>query len=321
MNDLQLTAVSESALTHAGETVAKAADFVALTEAFLDAQDVAQSSKQTYRRQLKQFFQWLTATDRLGTTDRLRRQDVLAYKNDLMASGKSGYTVSGYVTAVRKLFQFLEAEGVCSDITRNVKGAKRARGFRKDCLTPDQIRDVLSDIDVDTVVGLRDFALLNLLARTGLRTIEIARAKVGDLRQESGEAVLYVQGKGHDTKDDFVLLTNPALKPLRQYLAARGQISDGAPLFASHSDRNPGQSLTTRSLSRVAKMRFRAVGLESPRLTAHSLRHTAITLAIKGGARIEQAQAMARHTSISTTMIYAHNLQRVEDGAEKRINF
>lgn len=63
------------------------------------------------------------------------------------------------------------------------------------------------------------------------------------------------------------------------------------------------------------------VGLDSDKMTAHSLRHTAITLAIQGGASLEQAQAMARHSDPKTTMIYYHNLQRIQAGAEKCISF
>ncbi len=63
------------------------------------------------------------------------------------------------------------------------------------------------------------------------------------------------------------------------------------------------------------------MGLDSKRLTAHSLRHTAITLSIKGGASLQQAQAMARHSDPKTTMIYFHNLNRLQAGAERFINF
>lgn len=56
------------------------------------------------------------------------------------------------------------------------------------------------------------------------------------------------------------------------------------------------------------------------RITPHSLRHTAVTLALQAGANILQVQAMARHKDIATTMVYVHNLTRIEDAAEKKIN-
>jgi integrase/recombinase XerC/integrase/recombinase XerD len=66
---------------------------------------------------------------------------------------------------------------------------------------------------------------------------------------------------------------------------------------------------------------MRAVGLDDSRLTAHSLRHTAISLSILGGASLQQAQAMARHSDSKTTLVYFHNLERISLGAEKFIKF
>ena len=169
--------------------------------------------------------------------------------------------------------------------------------------------------------GLRDYALINLMVRTGLRTIEIARAQVRDLRQDGGEAVLWIQGKGRQAKDEFVLLVNEALNPLREYLAARGEPDQESPLFSSLSDRNAGGPLTTRSIRGIVKKALRRVNLNDRRLSAHSLRHTAISLSIKGGASLEQAQAMARHTDPKTTLIYFHNAARIEKGAERFIEF
>ncbi len=310
-----LTPVSATAITPAEEPLEK------LLERFLEAQDVAAASKSTYRRQLKPFLTWLQQTDRLRLLTRLTREDILAYKEALFAQGRSAYTVSGYLVVVRKFFEWLEAQKVYPNIAKGVKGAKRSKGFRKDCLTPGQIREALALMDQSTPEGLRDYALFNLLVRTGLRTIEVARATVGDLRQESGEAVLWIQGKGRDSKDDFVLLVEDTLRPLRLMLSARGKVLDTEPLFCSFSDKNTGQAMTTRSISRIIKEALKRAGLDSSRLSAHSLRHTAITLALKGGATLQQAQAMARHTDPKTTLVYVHNLARVEAGAERYIRF
>jgi integrase/recombinase XerC/integrase/recombinase XerD len=292
-----------------------------LLQRFLEAQDVALSSRATYRRQLRQFVSWLEQSGRADRLSSLLREDILSYKEYLLQLGLSSYTVSSYLTSVRKLYEWLEAEKVYPNITKGVKGTKKAKGFRKDCLTPGQIREALEAIDRNTLEGLRDYALLNLLLRTGLRTVEVSTATLGDLRQESGSAVLWIRGKGRASKDDFVLLVEETLRPLRAYLSARGRLKETEPLFASGSRRNTGELLTTRSISRIVKERLRAVGLDDSRLTAHSLRHTAITLSIKGGASLQQAQAMARHTDPKTTLIYFHNLARIEAGAERFISF
>lgn len=289
-----------------------------LIQDFLTSLDVSDNSRATYTRSLKQFISWLYDSGRLSLE--LQREDILAYK-DFLASSKSAYTVTLYLTSVRKLYQWLESRRMYPDITRGIKGAKKPRGFRKDTLSQEQLREALAAMERTSLEGLRDYAIFNLMARTGLRDIEVSRALVGDIRQEAGQAVLWIQGKGRDSKDDFVLLTSKALAPIKQYLKARGAVKKEEALFSSHSDRNRGQTLTTRSISRIVKSAFRAIGLDDSRITAHSLRHTAISLSIQGGASLQQAQAMARHTDSKTTLTYFHNLDRLSKGAEKCINF
>jgi site-specific recombinase XerD len=77
--------------------------------------------------------------------------------------------------------------------------------------------------------------------------------------------------------------------------------------------------MTTRSLSRIVKNSFINTGLNSNKLTAHSLRHTAITLSLLGGASLQEAQAFAGHTNITTTQIYAHNIERANNKCEATI--
>jgi len=287
-------------------------------EDFLRSLDVSEKSRATYTRSLKQFIGWLADTGQ--NTLELQREDILAYKEYLQSS-KSAYTVTLYLTSVRKLYQWLESQKMYPDITRGIKGAKKPRGFRKDTLSQNQLREVLDSMELKSLEGQRDYAIFNLMARTGLRDIEVSRALTGDIRMETGQPVLWIQGKGRDSKDDFVILTPEALKPIKAYLKARGRAKKAEPLFCSHSDRNRGEALSTRSISRIIKNSMRAVGLDDSRLTAHSLRHTAISLSILGGASLQQAQAMARHTDSKTTLIYFHNLERISSGAEKFIQF
>jgi len=285
---------------------------------FLDSLDVAEKSRATYERSLRQFILWLYESGR--HTLELQREDILAYK-EYLAGSKSAYTVTLYLTSVRKLYQWLESKRAYPDITRGIKGAKKPKGFRKDTLSQEQLTQTLASIDAQTLEGLRDCAIFNLMARTGLRCIEVSRALVEDIRMEQGQEVLWIQGKGRDCKDEFVLLLPEALMLIKAYLQARGRVRKEEPLFCSHSDRNRGEALSTRSISRIIKNSMRAVGLDDSRLTAHSLRHTAITQCISGGASMEQAQAMARHTDSKTTLAYFHNLERVSSGAEKFIHF
>jgi len=306
------------------------ADIDGLIGRFLASQDVKQASKDTYRRALTQFMSWIAENGILSPS----REDILRYKEELTARGLKAYSVSAYLVAVRKFFEWAESIKAYPNIAKNIKGSKRTRGFRKDPLTVSQIKELLSSIDRSDIQGKRDFAILNLLIRTGLRTIEAIRADVEDIRQESGEAVLWIQGKGRDSKDEFVLLTAETLKPINEYLQARGNSNTAIqynsnmvnrqdskePLFTSLSDRNRNKRLTTRTLRNIVKDNLKGIGLENSRLTAHSLRHTAITLALQGGATIQEAQALGRHADINTTLVYAHNINRIAQAPERKID-
>lgn len=286
-------------------------------EQFLKSLDIRDSSRSTYARQIKEFLAWQVKRGLSNPS----REDILAYKEYLTKDKKlASLTVSGYLTAVRKIFEWLESIKAYPNIAKNIKGPKRKRGFRKDSLTVEQVRLLLNSINRDNLSGKRDFAMLNLMIRTGLRTIEIARATREDITHQSGAAVLLIHGKGRDSKDDLVLLTENTLQPIREYLKARGKIRDEDPIFASHSTKNNGGQLTTRSISRIVKDRLLDLGWDDSRLTAHSLRHTAITLSLLAGATPQEARAMARHSDINTTLIYAHNINRIKQAPEIKID-
>jgi len=288
-----------------------------LVEAFINAQDVRHSSRDAYKKALRAFTGWLTGHGLHNPV----REDVLAYRDSLHALGLSPFTVSSYIVAVRKFFSFLESTIGYPNIASGIKGAVRSRGFRKDPLTIDQVRELLNSIDRSAIQGSRDYALLNLMLHTGLRTIEIIRADVGDISQQSGEATLYVHGKGRDSKDEFVLLTPNATKPIYAYLQARGKVHEANPLFVSLSDRNRNARLTTKSIRGIVKRHLREIGIDSERLTAHSLRHTFATVALMNGAPLLQVKEALRHSSVETTMVYAHSLDRIKNAAEKYVSF
>lgn len=310
----ELVSIDEPAA--AVTTPAAVADFGGLVGLFLRSQDIRDASKRTYSRALKQFGLWIEAAPRGQFT----RETVLQFKTDLIGRGLSAFTVSCYLTAVKRFFTWAEGAGYFPNIAKDIKLMKRGRAFQKDAFTPDQARELLAAIKTRTLHGKRDFAIVNLMIRTGLRTVEIIRADAGDIANQGGKTVLYIQGKGRDGKSDFVVLTPATLTPINSYLKTRGAVDPGAPLFAAISNRNHGGRLTTRSVSRLTKSAIEKIAPGRDRLTAHSCRHSAVTFALLGGATVQEARALARHADINTTLIYAHNIDRLEAAPEIKID-
>ena len=228
-------------------------------------------------------------------------------------------TVQSYLTAVKLFFQWTDQEGLYPDIANHVKGAKLDTGHKRDYLTSKQAARLLEGVDRSSLKGLRDYAILSLMVTTGLRTVSVIRANIQDIRTVGDDVALFYQGKGHEEKATFVKLAPPVEEAIRAYLKARGPADKTSPLFASIAHRNSGQRMTTRSISRLAKEHLVSIGLDSDRLTAHSLRHTAATLNLLNGGTIEETKQLLDHASIDTTLIYSHALERAKNKSEIRI--
>lgn len=276
--------------------------------------DASPKTVETYSKAIKQFLAYLS----MNGIKQPQREDIVAYRDYLKQEHKPT-TVQSYLAAVKIFFQWTEQAGIYPNVASHVKGAKLDTEHKKDYLTSKQTAKLLGAIDRSTLGGLRDYAMLSLMVTTGLRTISVVRADIGDIRVAGDETALYYQGKGHEEKADYVKLAEPVEDALRAYLAARGETNAKAPLFASISNKNSGERMTTRSVSRVAKDHMIEVGLESDRLTAHSLRHTAATLNLLNGATVEETQQLLGHANINTTLIYSHALERAKNNSEHRI--
>ena len=283
---------------------------------FVDFLDVAPLTVKTYKAGIARLIAYCKTA---GITEPTR-EDITAFKKSLQACGCKPATVAAYLSAIRIFFDWTESEGLYPNITRGIKAPKIDKGHKRDFLTAPQIQSMMKGIDKGTVEGKRNFAILALMATGGLRTVEVMRANIEDLSTVGGLPVLFVQGKGRSDKKEFVKLTPEVLKAIREYLSARGQVKRNEPLFVSCSHRNKGGRLSTRTISGIAKNSMLRAGYYSDRLTAHSLRHSAVTIALMAGQSLAEVQYFARHSNISTTQIYAHNVDRLRSGCEAAIS-
>lgn len=285
-----------------------------LYSSFISYVDASPKTVQTYTRAIRQFSNWMNNNG----ISRPTREDIIAYRDDLKADHKPS-TVQNYITAVRLFFQWTEQEGLYNNVAEHIKGAKLDKNHKKDYLTSRQVKKVLELAKDDSIEGLRNYAVLALMFTGGLRTIEVSRANIEDLRTAGDNTVLYIQGKGHEEKTDYIKLMPEVEDAIRAYLKARGTASDKEPLFTSLSNNSKGARISTRSVSGIVKEALVNAGYNSDKLTAHSTRHTAVTLALMGGQSLQEVQQFARHTNISTTQIYAHNLDRAKNQCEATI--
>lgn len=273
--------------------------------------DASPNTIRTYRGSLKQWFLYLRQNQIVQPTAETVRQ----YRDHLQVTGKKAATVKNYIIAVKRFFAWTEEAGLYPNIAKFIKSGYLSKTFRKDYLTGSQARQILNSIDRSTVKGKRDYAMLVTMLTMGLRTIEVARANIEDIRTKGNTTVLYVQGKGHDEKDDLIRMPQHVEAAIRDYLSVRRAKDLSEPLFTSTSNHNADGRMTTRSIRRIVKTAFVSAGYDSPRLTAHSTRHTAATLSLLNGATLQQTQELLRHRNIGTTEIYAHNIDATTNPA------
>lgn len=302
-------AIKENTSLQAGQVVTES-----LYNSFLSYLDASPKTVQTYSRAIRQFMKYIA----LHGITQPTREDVVAFREELKAEHKPT-TVQNYITAVRLFFQWLEQEKLYPNIAQHIKGAKLTKEHKKDYLTSSQIKSVLGDMERDTVQGRRDYAIISLMVTGGLRDIEVHRANIEDLRTLGDSTVLYLQGKGREERTEYVKVPAPVERAIRASLADRKDAKGSQPLFISLSNNSKGDRISTRSISGIVKSNLVNAGYDSDRLTAHSLRHTAVTLSLLGGQSLEEVQQFARHSNISTTQIYAHNLDKAKNQCSNTI--
>ena len=276
-----------------------------LFERFIDYTDRKDTTIKGYFTCIRQFIKWLEIN---GITQP-ERENIKAYRDHLSSCGLATGTQSQYLRAVKHFFKWTASEGLYPNIAENIHGAKvRHDVHKKDALERDDVAKIAATIDRSDEQGKRLYAMYLLTVVCGLRTIEINRADVNDLKTVGGTTYLYLQGKGHDDKDAPVLLIPEVKAAIDDYLQNRStKPTAKTPLFTSTSNRSQGNRIATTTISTMLKELLVNAGYDSDRLTAHSLRHTSGTGAHKAGIDLYGVQHLMRHVDPATSEIYIHD--------------
>jgi len=202
-------------------------------------------------------------------------------------------------TSLRSFFRFALIEGLISvPLGKAVPSAARwsVAGLPRG-LTPAQVAALLASCDRSTSTGRRDYAILVLLVRLGLRAAEAAALQLEDIDWRAGEIV--VRGKGHT--EERLPLPADVGKALAAYLHSGRPRRPEREVFLRASA--PLRGLAPQGLSEVVRAASERAGLGS--FGAHRLRHTAATQMLRGGASLTEVAQVLRHRRVATTAMYA----------------
>lgn len=289
-----------------------------LVEEFLAQHAVRKSSRDRYRKSLKQFLNWASGKQ----IQQITRASLLEYRDTLFEEGKSALTVGAYLVSVRLFYEYLYQEYDIKNVAKGVASPKRSNKFEHKALNEDECGRL---IDYYKEKGnLRDLAMVNLMLRTGMRTIEIIRADIGDIGSIGGKRCLFLHGKGRDDKKEYVLVTDKALDPIKDYIKTRENFKDSDPIFVSESRNGKGTRLTTKTISLTLRTGLDAIGLRGKDgYTAHSCRHSAASIMLTRGIAIDRVRGVLRHHNIATTMGYvamADEKKRIDESPESALD-
>ncbi len=289
--------------------------------------NASEDTKRTYRSYVKQFLLWCDRQEIYPA--RVKSPDLIDYRSYLIAEGKSSNTIALTLVVLRHFYKS-NRDLVTENPTTNIK-PPQARGNPHTRLTYcnlDQLAQLLSQVEAttksDPLRRLRDRSIICLMAVQGCRVVEIHRANVGDLRR--GEHWdLWIEGKNSQRiiplRDDLIPLLQSYLEALS---AIVDPLDDRDPLFISFSNRTFGQRLSRRGIgylvdNYLTQCNLKRIDNHQSR-SAHSLRHTAGTLSLAGGASLREVQDLLGHRDPETTAIYAHVLDRYENNPASRID-
>jgi len=280
--------------------------------------ELAQPTVTSYKKGMQKFTDWMQAEHPASISP-----DTIRLWQAYMLETNQKRSVNTWLAGVRSFFTWCtDARLIPYNPTATVKGASRkgeTQIHRKNPLTNAEVRRLLAMPDTSTAQGARDFAILNLFLFTAMRSVEINRANLSDWQTIGTQQVIYYQGKGHNEADDYKVVVDPVADAVQLWLSYRG--NKPGPLFTSLSDRSQGERLSLRAIRNLIKDHMRNAGIDDPKKTTHSLRHTAITNAIVNGAPLRVVQTLAGHASANTTSIYIHNVDRLQNPGEKFIDY
>ena len=277
-----------------------------LIDAFIDAlwleEGLSKNTLAAYRRDLTLYASWLAERGRVLLET--AQADLDAYFSARHASSKAT-TANRRLTVFKRYFRWaLRERLINADPTLKLQAARQALRVPK-TLTEAQVEALLGAPDTDTVLGVRDRSMLELMYASGLRVSELETLRVFNV--SLSENVLRVFGKGN--KERLVPFGEVAAQWIKQYLEeARPSLLAGRQsddLFVTHRGPKAGSAMSRVMFWMIVKRLALRAGITAP-LSPHTLRHAFATHLLNHGADLRAVQMLLGHADISTTTIYTH---------------
>ena len=305
---------------------------------FFNSIRISEETYRMYKYSLDFFFKWLKE-EKINTPT---EEHIIKYINsDRFNKNKSENSVNFgkpvasatqamYTAAIRRFFKWLNVKKIYPDITEGIEVLKEKNdgGYVRKALQKHEVRLLLDTIDTAKITGIRDYAIISLMAGTGVREVEVYRSNIEDIKMSDndminnkGNVLFFIQRKRKQKKEGYVVLTSNALPHIQNYLSYRKQINLVDPLFITHGNKSKGKRMSIKSIQDMIYERMKQAGIKRLGICGHSLRHFFGNQLTEKGVPIKKIQLALGHSNQATTEIYTKDIDRLTNPVEEQIEF
>ena len=290
---------------------------------------LGKETKRAYVQAIKEFFGKdlcnITIEDMQAVTPEMANK----YAMNLLNNGLKRTSINRKLSALHSFYKFLCRRSV-GIMTYNPfdsdEGCIRFKNAQKNyiakrALVADEVKTMFDLAKMDnSIIGVRDLLVLELLATTGMRRAEICEIKIGDIQLTQGVYAINIVGKGN--KERIIVASNEVMGIINKYINMRGITMKDKDeyLLVSHANRKSGSGkVSTNMIYRIVKHYAELADIDPDTISPHTLRHTFATQCIGMGTPIQDVQQLMGHASINTTELYNHSFNIINNNPAEKL--
>jgi site-specific recombinase XerD len=310
--------------------------FSSLIEKWLQSTN-SNETRRSYRNSIEDFFRINIYSITFEMIKAISITDVQDYINELNERKLKSSTIKARLSACSSFYEYLLSfrsnernikllnfNPFKNGIIKQEKSKKITKNdaHTTETLTDDELQKLYSVIKLESLKGVRDYAIIKLMVNGALRRSELVNLKVQDIYEREFEYWIHIeQGKGNKNRDNFI--NADVVKAIEKYLIATGRsIKDKSDDFIFKGLSNNGLNssrLTADAVKQLIEKYCIKAGIKK-RISPHSFRHKAVTTLLENNVKPELVMEFCGHASINTTMRYWHNLNKVKNNAGRNIS-
>ena len=290
---------------------------------------LGKETKRAYVQAIKEFFGKdlcnITIEDMQSVTPEMANK----YAMNLLNNGLKRTSINRKLAALHSFYKFLCRRSV-GIMTYNPfdsdEGCIRFKNAQKNyiakrALVTDEVKTMFDLAKMDnSIIGVRDLLVLELLATTGMRRAEICEIKIGDIKLTQGVYAINIVGKGN--KERIIVASNEVMGIINKYMNMRGITMKDKDeyLLVSHAYIKTGSGkVSTNMIYRIVKHYAELADIDPDTISPHTLRHTFATQCIGMGTPIQDVQQLMGHASINTTELYNHSFNIINNNPAEKL--